>query len=281
MDFNCAHFQYALTHHEPIQINDALALHLDDCFACAEALAARQGIKPVLQRALASDDAAPAALRARIRRELRQPPTVWQSARLWFGGFNNSWVIAATTAGLLVTLGVASWVRRTPSLETTQLARETTVNKNNARLLKIGFGNHRHCAVERDYSAGPHSFAQMAEAIGNDWIDLVRLTKEHVPVDYRVMIAHRCEVEGREFIHLILSNQQTLLSLTLTRKQGEVFDSAGVALQQMREQNYSVAGFETAAYLGYVVSGLTAEQNWQLAVRLAPAVKEFVARREG
>ena len=290
MNFDCARIQTALKNNEPIKLSEELTRHLSDCVACAALLEARQSVKATLQRAMANDAAAPAALRARIRRELSQPPTVWQSVLSWFGGLNNGWMLAAAAAALLVTIGGVSLVRKQQAVETSQFAslnHETAVTEHNARLLKIGFGNHRHCAVERDYSAGPRSFAQMAEALGGEWIELVALTTEHVPADYCVMIAHRCKFEGREFIHLILSNQQTLLSLVLTHKNGEAFDAqpaiaqiAGVTLHQMREQNYSVAGFETAAYLGYVVSGLEAEQNLQLALRLAPAVKEFVARRE-
>ena len=294
MNFDCARIHTALKNNELLRMSDELAQHLGDCAACAASLEARQGVKAALQSALANDDAAPAALRARIRRELSQPQTLWQRARAWFEGLNRNWVIATAAAALLVTVGSVSLARRQPAVETTEIAshrHEATLTEHNASILKIGFGNHRHCAVEHDYSAGPRSFAQMAQALGDDWIDLVALTKEHVPTDYRVMIAHHCKFEGREFIHLILSNQQTqqmLLLLVLTHKNGEAFDTqpaiaqiAGVALHQMREQNYSVAGFETAAYLGYVVSGLEAEKNLQLAVKLAPAVKEFVMRREG
>ncbi len=291
MNFDCARIQTALAKNEPIRMSSELAQHLGDCAACAALLDARQGVKSILQRAIANETAAPVALRARIRRELRQPSTAWQRVFSWFDGLNHKWMLAAAAAALLVTIGGLSWVRRQPASgmsEIASLQREATVTEHNARILKIGFGNHVHCAVARDDSAGPRSFAQMAQAIGYAWIELVPLVKEHVPTDYRVMIAHRCKFEGRAFIHLILSNQQTLLSLVLTPKNGEAFDAqeaiaqiAGVTLHQMREQNYSVAGFETAAYLGYVVSGLTAEQNLQLALRLAPAVTEFVTRREG
>lgn len=81
---------------------------------------------------------------------------------------------------------------------------------------------------------------------------------------------------------------QTLLSLTLTRKNGEAFDQRNVSaiaqtasdlpLHQMRAQNLSVAGFETRDYLGYAVSGLDQSNHLQLAVALAPAVRDWLAR---
>lgn len=289
MNYDCERIQIALKNNEPLVINNDLALHLSGCPDCVAILDTQQGVKPFLQRAMANGDVAPAALRARIRRDLHQPQPVWQRLRAWFDGLNRGWMIAAATAILLVTGGV-SLARKQQWFGANDIVsfnRSATVTEHNAQILKIGFANHQHCAVARDYSAGPRSFAQMAEAMGGDWIDLVALTKEHVPADYRVMIAHHCKLGGRQFIHLILSNQQTLLSLVLTRKNGEAFDAqqaiaqiADVGLHQMREQSYSVAGFETSAYLGYVVSGLAAEENMHLVLRLAPAVKEFVMRRE-
>ena len=288
MNFDCVSIQTALAKNEPLKISDELAQHLSECAACAALLEARQGVKSALQSALANDDAAPVALRVRIRRELHQPQTIWQRVISCFDGLNDRWMLAAATAALLTTVGSVSWTLRQQSLSANDIAsfgHAATVTEHNVRILKIGWGNHQYCAVERDYSAGPHSFAQMAQAMGDEWIDLVPLIKERVPADYRVMMAHHCEVAGREFIHLILSNQQTLLSLALTHKNGEAFEvqsalTQSAGLHQMREQNYSVAGFETATYLGYVVSGLAAEPNLQLAMRLAPAVKEFVTRRE-
>jgi hypothetical protein len=274
-----------------------LTQHLGECAECAAAVAQRQSTTAALRRAMANDEDAPAALRARIRRELHpgqtMAQTLWQRLRAWFEELNHSWMLATATASLLLVAASATVAYRKAPAPASDLARvnyEQPTGEHNAHLLKIGFGNHLHCAVESDYSSVPLSFAQMAEAMGDEWIDLVPLVTANVPADYRVMIAHHCQFEGRQFIHLTLSNQQTLLSLLLTRKHGEALEAfdaqraiaqiAGTSLHQMRERNYSVAGFETAAYLGYVVSGLDERQNLQLAFRLVPAVREFVARRE-
>jgi hypothetical protein len=276
-----------------MRLTKEMAQHLGECAGCAAALARRQSTTAALRRAMANDEGASAALRARIRQQLRQPHTRWQRVRAWFEGLNHSWMLATATASLLLMAISATVAYRKVATPANDLARvnyEQPASEHNVRLLKIGFGNHLHCAVERDYSSGPHSFAQMAEAMGDEWIDLVPLMTANVPTDYRVMIAHHCQFEGRQFIHLTLSNQQTLLSLLLTRKHGEALEAfdaqraiaqvAGTTLHQMRERNYSVAGFESKAYLGYVVSRLDERQNLQLAFRLVPAVREFVARRE-
>lgn len=283
MNWDCACWQNALANNEPIRLNDELALHLADCAACAVALAERQGVTAVVRRALANDGVAPAALRRRIRQQLHQPPSLWQRIVAWFDDLNNGWAVAFATALLLVTVGVATVTYRKASSPANELARVNFASADlvgNARVLKVGLGHHQHCAVERDYSSGPLSFAQMAEDVNSEWVDLIPLVTSHIPADYSVMMAHRCQFEGREFIHLIMSNHRTVVSLALTHKNGEAFD-APTALAQMRDGNYSVAGFETQRYLGYVVSGLDVQQNLQLAIRIAPFVREFVARREG
>jgi hypothetical protein len=297
MDGDCRRLENALAKNEPMPLSDELAKHLGECAACSTLLTRRQSTTAALRRAMANDEDAPAALRARIRRELHpgqtMAQTLWQRLRAWFEELNHSWMLATATASLLLVAASATVAYRKAPAPASDLARvnyEQPTGEHNAHLLKIGFGNHLHCAVESDYSSVPLSFAQMAEAMGDEWIDLVPLVTANVPADYRVMIAHHCQFEGRQFIHLTLSNQQTLLSLLLTRKHGEALEAfdaqraiaqiAGTSLHQMRERNYSVAGFETAAYLGYVVSGLDERQNLQLAFRLVPAVREFVARRE-
>ena len=105
MKFNCARIQTALANNEPlrmpIRINDELAQHLSECADCAALLDARQGVKAALQSALANDDAAPVALRARIRRELSQPQNRWHRALSWFDGLNKSWMLATAAATLM------------------------------------------------------------------------------------------------------------------------------------------------------------------------------------
>lgn len=98
MNLDCAFIQVMLAKNEPFRMSEALAQHLSACAACAALWDARSGVKSLLQRALANNDAAPVALRVRIRRELRRPPTRWQRALSWFAGMNKSWMLATATA---------------------------------------------------------------------------------------------------------------------------------------------------------------------------------------
>ncbi len=264
----------------------AVTSHLARCSACAEALEARQRVKQALKEAITNDEGAPAALRERIIKEIGQHsvPAANQNYRQWW--------LAAAAALLLCTVGfgLLRWANRQPA-STSKLASLTeAASEPNAQVLKIGLRDHVHCAVGRDYSAGPRGFERMAQEMGPDFISLVPLVRGRVPVDYVVMIAHQCKFEGRSFVHLILSNQQTLLSLVLTKRNGEAFDqnnvgaivqASGVPLHQMSVQNLAVTGFETRDYLAFVVSNLDTNNNLQIATQLAPAVRDFLTKLAG
>ncbi len=130
----------------------------------------------------------------------------------------------------------------------------------------------------------------MSRKLGPEYIGLVSLAKERVPSEFDVVVAHQCTFNGRRFIHLILKNQETVLSLAITRKEGEVFPLNGlraamnvsdVPLYKSRIQNMEVAGFETRDYLAFVVSDLREKENSQIASSLAPAVRDFLSKLEG
>ena len=97
--------------------------------------------------------------------------------------------------------------------------------------------------------------------------------------------AHRCTVNGRAYVHIILKRGGALISVILTRREaGEAFPrtlaarlirASGVELHQESLEGYAVSGFESGRWLGYVVSGLPAAENGALAARLAPVVRRF------
>ena len=95
---------------------------------------------------------------------------------------------------------------------------------------------------------------------------------------------------GDGFIHLILTNQKTILSIVLTKKNDEAFDrsalatvlqGSGAPLYQARLRDQEIIGFETRDYLAFVVSGLPQEDHFQLASGLAPSVRNFLVQLEG
>lgn len=262
--------------------------HLEGCPRCAEELETRQRLKDALRRAVNRDEPAPEELRRRILRKLDP-----QTSRT---GWNHWWLAVAAMVVLSAGgFGMWRWLTTQHASEASfqaggQAGVNGLISDNNAEVFNVGMGDHIHCALHRDFSSDPRSFERMARDMGPDYIGLVSLVKEHAPQDYTIMVGHRCDYKGRNFIHLILTNQKTIFSIILTKKNGEAFDKSALAtvlqgsgapLYRARMQDQEIVGFETRDHLAYVVSGLPQEAHFQLASGLAPSVHNFLAQLEG
>lgn len=261
--------------------------HLDRCARCAGEVETRRGIKAALKLAFDRDAPAPAELRGNILDRLNPQPvrTDW-----------GRWLMAVAATVLLAAGGVGIWswlaARRVSegALQAPASARDNNlISAKSLEAFNVGLGDHIHCALHRDYSSGPRSFERMSSDLGPDYIGLVSLVKEHAPRDYTVMVGHRCEFKGRQFVHLILTGRMNVVSVILTKKNGAGFDErasstapreAGAPLYRARLQEQEIVGFETRDYLAYVVSGLPRDDHFHLAVDLAPSVRNFLARLE-
>jgi len=262
--------------------------HLEDCPRCAEELEIKLRLKDALRRAVNRDEPAPEELRQRILKQI--------NPRLSRTGWNQWWLAVAAMVVLSVGgFGIWRWLTARHASEASlqaggQNGASGLISDKDAEVFNVGMGDHIHCALHRDFSSGPRSFERMAHDLGPEYIGLVTLVKERAPQDYTVMVGHRCEYKGRNFIHLILTSQKTILSIILTKKNGEAFDKSAMAtvlqgsgapLYRVRSQDQEIVGFETRDYLAYVVSGLPQEDHFQLASGLAPSVLSFLAKLEG
>ena len=259
--------------------------HLENCKECAAELEAKTRMKNLLQKAVLRDGA-PAAMRDRIRRDIRNSPDAWWSPRTHL----MQWALVAAAALVLFVGGwsvLHSYNLRRPqprSVEATLLRPEIP----NADLLNIGLVDHINCAVVHGQQDRRLTPEQMSERLGSDYAGLVPVVEEKAP-GFNIVVAHRCHVEAREFVHLILRNQERVCSLVITKKNGEAFpadeaaaieQAASVATYRARTRDYEVTGFETRDFLGFVVSNLSASGNRMLASSLAPAVRDFLAKLE-
>jgi hypothetical protein len=112
--------------------------------------------------------------------------------------------------------------------------------------------------------------------------------KAKVPDEYIVVLAHRCHVQSRNYVHLILRGPSSLLSLIITRKNpGESFpafklapvlQATGVPVYRARAAQFQVAAFEANIYLVFLISDLPEENELQLAAALAPDVQGFLSQ---
>ena len=260
-----------------VETNHEVLKHLETCKDCAAELESRLRVKRVLQRAV-KQDVAPDSLQYRIQREIRkQQPTPGYQWRNW---------LLAAAAMLIVALGSWSVFQAVQSNQTKTLA---LAQQQNVEVLTVGLNNHLHCAVDWQFADRHFTDEEMNMKLGAEFIGLVSLVKDKVPNGFEVVVGHRCSFKKREYIHLILKNQNKVMSLVLTRKNGEAFanaaignviEASGIPVRAERLQDYEVTGFETRDYFAFVVSNLDKQESALVATSLAPAVRDYLVKLE-
>jgi hypothetical protein len=126
---------------------------------------------------------------------------------------------------------------------------------------------------------------EMSTKLGPQYEGLLEVAKEKMPQDFEIVVGHRCHYQNREFVHLILRKQEEIVSLIVTRKNGESFPAgaaaavmkaAGIPVYEASWHNLQVAGFETSNHLVFVVSNAEKSENEQIASRMMPSVGDFL-----
>jgi anti-sigma factor (TIGR02949 family) len=261
-----------------VETNHEVLQHLEQCPACSQELETRVRVRTSLLNAVRGE-AVPADLEQKVRRRIQES----QPGRLWIAGFSLRWMSAVTA---LVLLSAGAWIAlRERQAQNIYIG---TISSRLPGILRVGLRDHIHCAVFRKYPKDPPTFAQMAERMGPQYAGLVPLVKEKVSDGFRIILAHHCSYQGRNYVHMVLKGPSSLVSLVITRKNsGEslpnfqlapVLQAAGVPLYGTGVERFQVAAFETPAYLVFLISDMPAEENLQLAAALAPGVHGLLSK---
>ena len=242
--------------------------HLESCPACSQELAARTRVRTALRRA-ASSQVPPPELQRSIRRQLRemQPGFFGDSLRLR-AAFALAGVLAMVLAGVFTQQWLS--VRRGRQMV--------------AHVLALGVSDHIQCAIKgHNYSDVGKSSEQLRQQLGTQYADLLAVVQARLP-GFEVLEAHICSVQGspRKYVHFITRGRGTILSVILTRSDGEQlpsgrsFQSAAagsVSLYEAHLDGMNAAGFASRKYWGFVVSDLSRDATLQIAGELAPSLK--------
>lgn len=262
-----------------VETNHEVLTHLEACGTCSRSLEDRARLKAQLKRAV-MQEYAPAALRERIASDLRRTR-----------GFSfKTLSLSFAAAAAVLVIAAATFFSLHSGAEPLSLQADVAPGDVSGQVLKIGFDNHVFCTIDHELANSEFTAEQMSEELGSEYAGLVALLREKMPQGYPVVVGHRCHYQGREFIHLIMRNQNDVVSLVITRKNGETFPTDGVAaivqaatgvpIYQAAWANQQVAGMETSDHLIFVVSNKTNDTNMQIASGLAPSVRDFLARLE-
>jgi len=261
-----------------VETNHEVLKHIEACAACSQSLEDRVRIKSQLKRAVMQDHA-PVALRERISSDLRR--------RRGFK-FNSFSLVFAAVAAMLVIM-LTTFFTLNSRTKPLSLQAPVATNDSEGQLLKIGFEDHVFCAIDHQFANKQFTAEQMSDKLGPEYAGLIDVVRAKMPQPFTVIVGHRCHYQKREFVHLIMRNQSEVVSLIITRKNGEAYPSgdaytamqaAGMPIHQSDWHNIQVAGMETRAFLVFVVSNNAKEENARIASSLAPSVRDFLARLE-
>ena len=255
-----------------VETTGEVAKHLGSCEACSRELEARVKVREALRRAV-KPQVPPERLSVAVRTRLRERP-----AR-YFWPAPTRWAVALAGLAFLVFVGVLGQ----------QWLEFRTARRLVASVLTLGVSDHLHCAIKgHNYPDVASSSDQLRRKLGPQYAGLLPIVEEKLS-GFQVLEAHLCSVPGspRKYVHFIARGQGTIVSVILTRREGESLPAGrfliartaeGVELYKARMQGMNVAGFQTKDYLGFVVSGLSQEEMVRLASTLAPALRGALDR---
>jgi anti-sigma factor (TIGR02949 family) len=240
--------------------------HLESCEACLRELEARTRVRDALRRA-AAGQTPPEELRQSIQRQIRgmQPGS--------FGGFPRlAWALAI--ALIVVVGGVATeqWIA-------VQRGRRVV-----ASVLAIGVADHVQCAIKgHNYPDVANPPEKLREKLGPQYAGLLEVVQQKL-LGFEILEAHICSIPGspRKYVHFITRGRGTILSVILTRRDGEHLpdsrwlvsvSSGSVDLYEAHLEGMNAEGFESAEYFGFVVSDLSQASMVKIASALAPSLK--------
>ena len=249
-----------------VETTSEVLKHLESCEACSSELGSRQRVREALQKA-ATRQLPPAHLREAIRQRLRSAqPGLFSRFRV------TTWAVALASLTVVMVAG-QQWLGF-------ERGRQIVAN-----VLTLGVSDHLHCAIRgHNYPELANPPEQLRDKLGPQYAGLLPVVQEKLP-GFQLLEAHICSVPGspRRYVHFIARGQGTILSVILTKREGEFLPAGrllvagaptGVNLYKAKLEATSVAGFETNEYFGFVVSDLGQDEMMQLAASLAPALRD-------
>jgi anti-sigma factor (TIGR02949 family) len=260
------HLDAYLSNELLVETTSEVLRHLEGCEACSRELAARTQVRDALRRAAASQ-IAPEELRQSIQCQLRQmqPAPFWGSPRL-------AWAFALVMIVVLGGLATQQWISMSRGRQMV------------ASVLALGVSDHVQCAIKgHNYPDVANPPEQLRQKLGAQYAGLLAVVQQKLP-GFEILEAHLCSVQGspRKYVHFITRGRGTILSVILTRREGEQLprgkrfasgNSGNVSLYEAHLNGMNAAGFESNEYFGFIVSDLSQAATVQIASELAPPLK--------
>jgi len=278
------------------QVGELLDFYIDRELPAAETATVAAHLAGCAQCRMAVDELA--AFRMRLRSAAHSVPVPDEMAGRMIANAHRSEVapfrsprLMAIAAAAVLTIGVVGYqlghLRDTAARQDSYLAQ---IAGETAPIMRVGLKDHVHCAVFRKLPARQPSFQEMTAELGPEYADLLPVLEKNTPPGMRVAMAHKCRYRGRQYVHLVATDGQHLMSLILAqREDGEAFEAelrevareSGAPLYSTGVRDYSIAGFETEKHLVYLVSDTDQTRNLRTLQAMTAPVREVLRRSEG
>lgn len=223
----------------------------------------------------------PPFLEARVRAAIRANET--QQTRWW-----TKWSIAGAALAVVAAAGISYELGHLRFTEASQESFLVRVSHQAAGIMRVGLGDHIHCAYFRKAPKRP--VEQFVRDLGARYAPLLPIVNANVPPGTKVEHAHQCRHKGRKFVHLTMRGNSQLVSLVIAKKQdGESFQieglmpvlvQSGLPVYRSTAEKFEIASFETGGHLVYLVSDLPGDQNQERLLAMASGIREVLGKAE-
>lgn len=268
------HLSGETTSEEQNRVQELLREHPD----AAREFAEMQKTRDHLRRAVIAQQA-PGDLADRIRKQRQESNVVAMPTSR--SGSSTRLYYAVAAAVLLL---VAAWfvVDRYAGDDSSQLA---DVLGPAEEMLRIGMNDHLQCAVTfyRGDVEG-YSREKMEKSLGPEFAALVPVAQKNIS-EAELLVAHKCYFGGRRYVHLVLKDGDSMISLaitqkkegeSLTRRDGPYVTVSDVPVYHAAMDGFEIAGFESGDFLVFVASNLPEENNLRVATNILAPVSDVL-----
>ncbi len=254
-----------------VETNHEVLRHLEGCPACRAELSARRELRTAIRRGVLNTESLRITdeFRDRVVSGLRRTTPTKARHRI----VSRRWAICLTVpAVLVIAAGVGQFLR----------------TRGIGLIARDALGDHQNCAVQFRLAETPipledaaarydPSFRLLQDTPSGDWDTLIG----HVHVVDR----HSCVFEGRRFAHIVLQFQGQVLSLLITRRDGEGIESlhdgtdrVPLSAGLLSGGGSQIVSFEIPGHIVFLAGSVGEQQLRQVAQSLSGPLYSRFAR---
>lgn len=264
-----------------VETNLEILRHAEHCPGCRSELTARKQVRGQLQQA-ARQTVMGVAAHARLRARLHAEAAPALAPNKWLAWFKRPlpWRLALAMAAGIACFVLMSWMlmqRHAPQVMAATL---------NPAVLQQAADEHELCSHYYANSVEPVGMAESAVAYDAAYAGLDRIAKVRA-AGLQLHAAHKCNLVGRNFAHLLFSRDKDLISVLVTERDAAAMkdgvvpndDGGQASLQQSRHAGCHIHAYQSARHVVLTVSKLSAAQNQELAERIAAPISEYLRKK--